>query len=206
MNHWHNCPAWLLGFALVLQVCPAFSQWNNIYTESSWEERDQWQNAPAIMKAMRIGTGSVVADIGSHEGYMTMKLAALVGAEGKVYAVELDRYKLRKLEAHAAEQGLRNIETVLGDEDDPRLPAGRFDAILLLDTYHEIEAYVAVLEKFFLALRPGGRLVLVEPISDQRRGLSRKRQAEKHELEMKFALQDLIDARFQIKQKCRPLY
>jgi len=189
---------------LMLYSTGLLGQYNNIYTEKSWEERDRWQNAQAILKALRIGNGSVVADIGSHEGYMSMKLASLVGESGKVYAVDLDAYKLRKLEAHAEERDLQNIETVHGKENDPLLPEETFDAILVLDTYHEIDAYEVVLVKLKQALKPGGRLVLVEPISDARKWWSRKRQAEKHEIAVRYGVKDLEKVGFEIVQRVDP--
>ena len=189
---------WLLISGSVL------GQYKNIYTQRNWEERDRWQNAPAIMKFLRFGNGSVVADIGSHEGYMSIKMAALVGENGRIYAVDIDRSRLKKLEGHAEERGLHNIQTVQGEEDDPKLPEGIFDAVLILDTYHEIDPYKKVLEKIKVALKPGGRLVLVEPIADTRRGWGRKRQGEKHEIAMRFVIKDLQNAGFLIKQHIDP--
>jgi ubiquinone/menaquinone biosynthesis C-methylase UbiE len=111
-----------------------------------------------------IGTlkGAVVADIGAGVGYFTWRLAARVGPEGKVYAVDIQQAMLDKLRQNMAERKLANYEAVLGAADDPRLPAGRIDLALLVDVYHEFSQPQAMLRKIRASLTPGGRVVLLE--------------------------------------------
>jgi ubiquinone/menaquinone biosynthesis C-methylase UbiE len=116
----------------------------------------------AIDAAIGIAKGAVVADIGAGVGYFTWRLAARVGPEGKVYAVDIQQAMLDQLRQNMAERKLPNFEAVLGAEDDPRLPAGRIDLALLVDVYHEFSQPQKMLRKIRAALTPAGRMVLLE--------------------------------------------
>lgn len=145
-----------------------------------------------------------VADIGCHEGYLTMKLAPIVGNDGKVLAVDVEQEKLNKLDRRLKEQGIKNVQTVLGAYDNPKLPANSLDAVVILDAYHEMDDYEKILKHIYGALKPGGRLVLIEPIAKERLDWTRKKQAQKHEIALRFALLDLKAAGFTIKSKKDP--
>ena len=116
----------------------------------------------AINAAIGIDKSAVVADIGAGVGYFTWRLAARVGPEGKVYAVDIQPAMLDRLRQNMAERKLANYEAVLGAEDDPRLPAGRIELALLVDVYHEFSQPQAMLRKIRASLTPGGRMVLLE--------------------------------------------
>lgn len=126
-------------------------------------ERDRWQRPDDVLRALDVRQGSVAADVGSGAGYFAFKLAAAVGREGGVLAVDIRRTPLLFLRLRALLRGQGQVRTVLGGLDDPQLPASALDAILVADTYHELTARTAVLEHVFHALRPGGRLVVVDP-------------------------------------------
>ena len=145
-----------------------------------------------------------VADIGCHEGYLTMKLAPLVGSDGLVYAVDIEKYKLNRLSKRLKDQSITNVQTVHGDPDDPKLPIGELDRVIMLDTYHEIDEHQKVLGHIFESLKPGGKLVLIEPIAEGRKSWSRKEQAEKHEIAIRYALDDLSASGFQVAEKLDP--
>jgi ubiquinone/menaquinone biosynthesis C-methylase UbiE len=185
---------------LLLLAIQAFSQdpWKNVYSESAWAGRDSWQKAEAILKQLGCKAGNRVADVGCHEGYMTVKLSSLVGPAGTVYAVDVDQSKLDKLKGHLATRKLTNVIAVKGNFDDPRLPAGVLDAVLIVDTYHEMKDHDKILQHVWVSLKPGGRLVICEPIAEERRMLLRQEQERKHELGLPFVLQDLKKAGFQI--------
>ena len=185
-------------FVLLPVVSLAQDPWKNIYSQHAWEERDTWQKANELIALLAVREGSRVADVGSHEGYMTFKLARKVGPGGVVYAVDLDQSKLDKLKKYADENRIEQIEPVKGQEDDPGLPANTLDAVLILDTYHEMDDHDQILQHIKTALIPGGRLLICEPISDARRELQRSDQERKHELAMPFALEDLKKAGFKI--------
>lgn len=178
--------------------------WKNVYTESSWTERDKWQKSDEIIRQLNIKVGSKVADVGSHEGYMTIKLAASVGATGKVFAVDVQQSKLDKLKEHLAERKINNVELIKGNYDDPKLPLNSLDAVIILDTYHEMDDHDKILQHIKASLKFGGRLVLCEPIAEERRKLNRDDQERKHELGMDFALGDLQRAGFTILKQLDP--
>lgn len=171
--------------------------WKNIYRESAWAERDTWQRADDIIKLLKIKPGSHVADIGCHEGYMTIKLSRQVGA-GTVYAVDVDQSKLDLLKKHLTERKIENVNLIKGDYDDPKLPSNSLDAAIILDTYHEMDDHDEILEHIKTSLKNGGRLILCEPIAESRKKLTRAEQEKKHELGMNFALEDLKRAGFEI--------
>jgi ubiquinone/menaquinone biosynthesis C-methylase UbiE len=176
----------------------AQNPWKDIYRESAWEQRDTWQRANEIIGKLNIKSGSKVADIGSHEGYFTVKLAKVVGTEGKVYAVDVSRDKIEKLKKHLEERKISNVNVIVGEENNPRLPAHALDAVLIVDTYHEMDAHHEILQSIRQALKPGGRLVICEPISEERKTLAREDQERKHELGMNYALEDVKQIGFRI--------
>ena len=174
------------------------------YRASEWEARDQWQQVDQIIDYLELSSAMHVADIGCHEGYLTMKLSPLVGDEGQVYAVDIEKYKLARLSKRLKAKSISNVETIHGDADNPRLPAGRLDRIVILDTYHEIEDYEKVLRHLYLALKPGGKLVIIEPIATSRASWTRKEQADKHEISLRYVLEDLDQAGFQVTNTIDP--
>jgi ubiquinone/menaquinone biosynthesis C-methylase UbiE len=189
----------LLLFASFLSIAvDAQDPWKDVYRESAWEQRDTWQRPDEIIKRLGIKVGSNVADIGSHEGYFTMKLAKKVGKEGKVYAVDISKDKVEKLKKHLDERNIQNVTAIIGDENDPKLPANSLDAVLIVDTYHEMDAHQEILRHVKDALKPKGRLVLCEPIAEERKESPRAEQERKHELAMNYAVEDLKAMGFKI--------
>ena len=171
--------------------------YKNVYIESEWEAREKWQKAGEIIEKLKIDNNSTVADIGCHEGYMSFKLAKIAKT---VYAVDVDQWKLDKIDKHKPS----NVITVKGDYDNPRLPENSLNAVIILDTYHEMKDHDKILEHIFASLTKGGRLVICEPIAENRRNLARDDQEKKHELGMKYALEDLAKAGFTILGKTDP--
>jgi SAM-dependent methyltransferase len=96
------------------------------------------------------------------------------------------------------ERNIDNVVTIKGDYDDPKLAINSLDAVIILDTYHEMDDHDKILIKVKSALKAGGRLVICEPIEDSRRKLTRQQQESKHELAMDFALEDLKKAGYNI--------
>lgn len=172
--------------------------WKNIYSQHAWAERDKWQRAEELIRMLQLSEGSRVADVGCHEGYMTFKLARHVGKNGVVYAVDLEQAKLDKVKKRADENSLSQIKVIKGDNDNPKLPFNTLDAVIILDTYHEIDHHDEILEHIKNSLKKGGRLLICEPISDARRELPRGDQEKRHELAMKYALADMRKAGFKI--------
>jgi ubiquinone/menaquinone biosynthesis C-methylase UbiE len=125
-------------------------------------EREAEEAPEEALDAIGVSKGATVADIGAGVGYFTWRLAARVGPAGKVYAVDVQPGMLRQLRQNMAERKLTNYEAVLGAEDDPRLPAAGIDLALLVDVYHEFSQPRKMLQKIRAALKPEGRMVLLE--------------------------------------------
>jgi ubiquinone/menaquinone biosynthesis C-methylase UbiE len=185
-------------FLLFSLTVSAQDAYKNIYSAHAWKERDRWQKPDDLIKLLKISAGSQTADIGCHEGYMTFKLSKIVGASGKVYAVDVEDSKVKKVESLATESKITNITAIKGDYDNPKLPFNSLDAVIILDTYHEMDDHEEILQHILKALKPGGRLLLCEPIAESRRNSKRSEQEGKHELGMNFALEDLKKAGFKI--------
>ena len=189
----------LFLFYLVPGLCAAQDTWKDVYSERNWVDRNRWQKPAELIGYLQLGAGSKVADVVCHEGYMTVKLAKAVGPQGTVYAVDTEAPKLERLKNILSVRSISNVEVVKGDFADPHLPTGSLDAVLILDTYHEMDQHDEMLQKIKEALKPGGRLVLCEPIADSRRTATRAEQEQKHELDLAFALED---GRKQVSRLC----
>jgi ubiquinone/menaquinone biosynthesis C-methylase UbiE len=146
----------LTGRPIAQVMSAAGSDWLDRPERESEEEPDK------ALEALNIKRGMVVADVGAGIGYMSFKMAKLVGPSGKVYANDVQPEMLEKLRARAQSEKITNVQTVLGTETDPKLPAGSIDLILMVDVYHEFSQPQAMLDRMREALKPGGRLVLVE--------------------------------------------
>jgi ubiquinone/menaquinone biosynthesis C-methylase UbiE len=124
-------------------------------------DRDAWQKPDLIMDALRIGEGSVVADLGAGGGWFTVRLARRVGPNGRVYAQDVQPQMLDSIRRRVDRDGFRNVEYVRGEPADPRLPAGTLDAVLIVDTYHEFVNPVVLLRRLGESLKPTGRIGIV---------------------------------------------
>jgi predicted methyltransferase len=131
------------------------------------------------MDALGLAAGTVVADIGCGKGYFTFHLAARVTPAGRVYAVDIDEGDLKSIRQRAERERLTQIQTVLGRTDDPRLPEASLDAALVVNAYHEMRDYDAMLAGIYAALKPGGLLGIIdsptEPGQPRRSYFSRHR-------------------------------
>jgi len=130
--------------------------------QEGWEKRDSWQRPTEVMDALGVRPGSVVADVGAGTGYFTFHLAGRVGPRGKVYAEDVRDQDLAKVRERAKKEGLAQIEILLGTQSDPRLPPGSLDAILVVNAYHEMKEYDAMLQGIVRALKPGGLLAIID--------------------------------------------
>jgi predicted methyltransferase len=124
-------------------------------------DRDEWQQPGKIMDIMGIGEASVVADLGAGSGWFTIRLANRVGPNGRVYAEDVQKPMIQAIKVRVDRLGLKNVETVLGIDTDPRLPKP-VDAVLMVDAYHEAEEPVALLTNLVKSLKPMGRIGIVD--------------------------------------------
>lgn len=125
-------------------------------------DRDEWQKPDQIMDALVIADGAVVADLGCGAGWFTVRLARRVGPRGIVYAEDVQSEMIGATARRVQREGLRNVKPILGTQDDPKLPPGRVDAVLIVDAYHEIVNPVALLKNVARALKPTGRVGIVD--------------------------------------------
>jgi predicted methyltransferase len=145
-------------------------------------ERDQWQRPLDVLQALDLRRGNVVVDLGSGAGYFTLKVAPIVGSRGKVVAVDVRKFSLLFLRGRAFLRNEHNVEVIVGDQDDPHLPSGNADSVLICNTYHEFRNRQSMLDHTFKALRPGGRLVIVDREPPAVNGVPDESTAHSHEI------------------------
>jgi predicted methyltransferase len=124
--------------------------------------RDATERPRDLVAEMGVKPGMTVADIGTGPGYMLPYLSEAVGPGGKVLAEDIFDDFLDKARANAAKAGLKNVEFIKGTDRSPTLPAASLDIIMALDSYHHYDYPRDMLAGFKQALKPGGRLVIVE--------------------------------------------
>jgi len=136
-----------------------------IATDAIWLDRPTREQEEAPEQALAligIRPGMVVADVGAGTGYMTLRLARLVGPRGRVFANDIQPAMLRIIQDKAQTEHLANVEVVQGSEVDAHLPEETIDLVLLVDVYHELWHPQEMLRSFRRSLKPDGELVLVE--------------------------------------------
>jgi predicted methyltransferase len=162
--------------------------------------RDDWQKVDEIFAAMGVGPGDSVADVGAGDGFLSVRLSEVVGSQGRVFAEDISERALRNLTRQLQNLAMDNVEPVLGDVDDPKLPEGRLDAVVMVNAYHEMTRHESMLAGVWNSLKPGGRLVIVDnPPGDSTS--SRRSQARAHDLHIGLAEQDLLAAGFEILER-----
>jgi ubiquinone/menaquinone biosynthesis C-methylase UbiE len=127
------------------------------------ENREAAEKAREVIRAMGLKPGMTVADIDTGIGFMLPFLSRNVGADGRVIAEDSSIDLLAGARQLAENQKLQNINFVKGAADDPNLPEAKVDVALLMNVYHRLAAPQKMLAAISKALKPDGRLVLVEP-------------------------------------------
>jgi ubiquinone/menaquinone biosynthesis C-methylase UbiE len=159
--------------------------------------RDAWQRVGDVLVAMAAEEGSIVADLGAGGGYFTTRLAKAVGTTGRVFAVDINPAALKRIEELTEREGLENVSLVQGTTSDPSLPAGTLDAILIVNAYHEMTEYRVLLPRLLAALKPAGRLVIIDNQPLTPYVGTGQRQAHPY-LSIDLAISQLQDAGFEI--------
>ncbi|MCB9741831.1 MAG: class I SAM-dependent methyltransferase [Alphaproteobacteria bacterium] len=134
-------------------------RWTQVFDDP---ERDAWQKPDALVGALGLSPGQVVADLGAGTGYLNARLAQAVGAEGKVIAVDIEETLVAHMAQRAEKEGTPQVEARLGAPDDPKLAEGEADLVMMVDVYHHIDSRVDYFTRLRPALKPGGRLVIVD--------------------------------------------
>jgi ubiquinone/menaquinone biosynthesis C-methylase UbiE len=121
--------------------------------------RDEWQRPEVVLAALGITQTSVVCDIGAGTGYFALRLAKLAA---QVYAVDVEPQLLSLLRDRVASAGLQNVTPVLGLPHDPLIPAAVCDLVLVVNVFHHVPEKTAYLRRLRAALRPGGRVAIID--------------------------------------------
>ena len=125
-------------------------------------ERIREEDPDRMLASLDIKKGAVVADVGAGVGYHVWRLSEIVGPTGKVIGEDIQPEMLRMLKRNIDDRKLRNVEIVLGTPSDPKLPENSLDLVLMVDVYHEFDDPIAMMGHIRKALKPDGRIVLVE--------------------------------------------
>jgi len=129
----------------------------------AWEARQNDRQPPdKVMDAIGVKPGMVIAEVGAGRGRYVVHMAARTGSKGKVYANDIDKEALEYLDHRCERDDIDNVETILGTETDPKLPASKMDLVYIVNTYHHIEQVVPLMQNIVPALKSGGVLVIIE--------------------------------------------
>lgn len=126
------------------------------------EKRAENLQIDRVMDILKISEGRTIADLGAGSGWFTVRAAKRTGEKGKVFAVEISEDAIKYINERKQKENLPNIETILGTEDDPKLPANSTDAVLILKTYHEISQPVKVLKNLLPALKQNALVGIID--------------------------------------------
>ncbi len=125
-------------------------------------KRDAWQKPAEVAAALGLRPGAIVADLGAGTGYFSRYLSKAVSPGGIVLAVDAEPKMVAHIGARIREEGTANVVPVLAAPEDPFLPAGRVDRVLIVDTYHHIDDRLAYFDRIKRSLAPGGRVAIVD--------------------------------------------
>lgn len=132
--------------------------------------RDVWQRPAEVVRLLALSAGMTVVDLGAGTGYFLHYLSPTVGAEGHVLALDVESDMIRYMKERAAKEQLENVEPRLVQPDDPDLPDGSVDRILVVDTWHHIAGRAAYSKKLAAALKPGGFVMIVDFTKESKNG------------------------------------
>ena len=133
--------------------------WRKVFDDP---KRDAWQKPAELVAALQVPEGATVVDLGAGTGYLTGHLSRAVGPQGSVLAVEVEPNLVEFIRQRAEREQLANVSPLLGSFDNPRLPRGAADLIVVLDTYHHFDHRRRYLPYLAAALRPGGRIAVID--------------------------------------------
>jgi predicted methyltransferase len=170
---------------------PGFAQENE-------QEREKRERVADILTALGSRDGAHIADLGSSDGFYTLRIAKAVAPTGKAYAVDIEQKSLDKLRERAQKETISNVEIILSEPADPKLPPGALDAVLIRNAYHEMVAYREILKAVMSGLKPGGLLVVSESISQSLLDKPREQQVKEHYIAPAIAEAELREAGFDI--------
>ncbi len=125
--------------AAMLLAAPALAQQDE-------REREKTERVADVLTALGARDGAHIADLGSSDGFYTLRIAKAVAPSGKAYAIDIEQKSLDKLRERAQKDAITNVEIILSEPADPKLPVGALDAVLIRNAYHEFVAYREILK------------------------------------------------------------
>ncbi len=134
-------------------------RWLEIFEDP---DRAKWQKPDEIVKSLNLKPGYIIADIGAGTGYFTRRFAKAIGPKGKVFGIDVESSMVKYMKEDAKKLNLKNYVARLVKPDDPDLKPQSVDVIFICNTYHHIEDSVNYLKKLSKALKPTGRIVIVD--------------------------------------------
>jgi len=165
-------------------------------------QRDTWQRPSDVIAALGLTPGKRVVDLGCGSGYFTLKLSPVVGRSGTVISEDIRRLPLAFLWARKLSRGDRNVQVVHGEASDPELPVGRVDAVLIVNTFHELADPQAILWHVRKALVSGGRLVIAD--REPNPANIGATETGRHEIAAEQVARELAAAHFHVVSKSEP--
>jgi predicted methyltransferase len=161
-------------------------------------EREKVERVADVLTALGVRDGAHVADLGSADGFYTVRIAKAVAPSGKAYAIDIEQKSLDKLRERAQKEAITNVEIILSEPADPKLPPGALDAVIIRNAYHEMVAYREILKGVMGGLKPGALLVVIEAMHDNLLDKSREQQVKEHVIAPGIVEAELREAGFEI--------
>jgi ubiquinone/menaquinone biosynthesis C-methylase UbiE len=134
-------------------------KWTKVFDDPA---RDEWQKPQALVQALKLTPGARVADLGAGTGYFSRYLSISVGNEGTVFAVDTEPNLVVHLRERAEHENTPNVIPILASADNPRLPAASVDVVLIVDTYHHVDARRDYFRRLQRSLTRNGRVAIVD--------------------------------------------
>jgi ubiquinone/menaquinone biosynthesis C-methylase UbiE len=186
--------------ALLAVGCAAAGQAPARGQRANVGEQADYKKISDTADALELKEGSQVADVGAGDGAYEEELSKRVGSTGRVYAVDIDEKRaIPKLKTLVENKSLTNVTVVVGEPANPKLPDASLDAVLIVNAYHEMTAYKEILSHLRTALKPGGRLVVVDSLPlPGTASSSRADQSRRHNLAADFAEAEFREAGLEI--------
>src|SRR5688572_7992801 len=129
-----------LRHAAVFAVA-ALSLAGSAFAQQNEQEREKTERVADILTALDARDGVHIADLGSADGFYTLRIARAVAPSGKAYAIDIEQKSLDKLRERAQTDAITNVDIILSEPADPKLPTSALDAVLIRNAYHEMVAY-----------------------------------------------------------------
>lgn len=168
------------------------------HAQQSEAEREKVERVPDILTALGAKDGAHIADLGSADGFYTLRIAKAIAPSGRAYAIDIDQKSLDRLRERAEKDVVTNVEIILSEVADPKLPPGILDAVLIRNAYHEMVEYQAILKGVMSGLKPGALLVVIESMHDNLLDKPREQQVKEHVIAPGIVEAELREAGFEI--------